>query len=212
MSGKAHPPRGVRRRKRSTEKGQKKAFNVKRGAAGGAEDGRRVRLLCRASRANLPQSFRAQSSPFMLCVCRRLCASSVSTPTGASARRPIISKRPAPFPHHPCRTHSSHPRSASAEHPRAPRTKSAFIRSVRIAQRRRRLPPLREAEKGGRKALPSPFGIIPYLSAEIRTPSENQTMPCAIIASATLRNPAMFAPATKLPFILYFSHASETFL
>ena len=72
--------------------------------------------------------------------------------------------------------------------------------------------PSREAEKGGRKALPSPFGIIPYLSAEIRTPSENQTMPCAIIASATLRNPAMFAPATKLPFIPYFSHASETFL
>ena len=65
--------------------------------------------------------------------------------------------------------------------------------------------------EGVKPSLP-PFGIIPYLSAEIRTPSENQTMPCAIIASATLRNPAMFAPATKLPFIPYFSHASETFL
>lgn len=154
MSGKAHPPRGVRRRKRSTGKGQKKAFNVKRGAAGGAEDGRRVRLLCRASRANLPQSFRAQSSPFMLCVCRRLCASSVSTPTGASARRPIISKRPAPFPHHPCRTHSPHPRSASAEHPR---TKSAFIRSVSIAQRRRRSPPFPRNRKGRAQSPPFPF-------------------------------------------------------
>lgn len=122
----------------------KKSVQRKRGAAGGAEDGRRVRLLCRASRANLPQSFRAQSSPFMLCVCRRL---------------------------------------------------------------------FRETEKGGRKALPSPFGDnTVFRLRKIRTPSENQTMPCAIIASATLRNPAMFAPATKLPFIPYFSHASETFL
>ena len=73
--------------------------------------------------------------------------------------------------------------------------------------------PSREAEKGGRKALPSPFGIIPYfVCGKLRPPSENQTMPCAIIASATLRKPAMFAPATKLPFIPYFSHASETFL
>lgn len=73
--------------------------------------------------------------------------------------------------------------------------------------------PSREAEKGGCKALPSPFGIIPYfVCGKLRPPSENQTMPCAIIASATLRKPAMFAPATKLPFIPYFSHASETFL
>lgn len=209
MSGKAHPPRGVRRRKRSTEKGQNKAFNVKRGAAGGAEDGRRVRLLCRASRANLPQSFRAQSSPFMLCVCRRLCASSVSTQVHPRADRSSQNVPPRFRIIHAARTVRTH-----AVHPpnirvlRAQKALSSDPSALRSAAGVCRLcaKPKREGVK------PSLFGIIPYLSAEIRTPSENQTMPCAIIASATLRNPAMFAPATKLPFIPYFSHASETFL
>lgn len=35
----------------------------------------------------------------------------------------------------------------------------------------------------------------------------NQTTPCASIASATFTKPAMFAPATRLSFMPYFSAA-----
>ena len=76
---------------------------------------------------------------------------------------------------------------------------------------RRALP---RSRKGRVQSPPFPFrdNTVFFVCGKLRPPSENQTMPCAIIASATLRKPAMFAPATKLPFIPYFSHASETFL
>ena len=40
----------------------------------------------------------------------------------------------------------------------------------------------------------------------------NYIMPCAIIAVATFLNPAMFAPATKLPAMPYSAAADSTFL
>ena len=88
------------------------------------------------------------------------------------------------------------------------RTSARVFRSPSV---RRALP---RSRKGRVQSPPFPFrdNTVFFVCGKLRPPSENQTMPCAIIASATLRKPAMFAPATKLPFIPYFSHASETFL
>lgn len=211
MSGKAHPPRGVRRRKAVNGEGTKKSVQRKKRGGG----------RCRGRAAGafaLPCIPRESSAVFPCAVLavHALCLPPTLRFIRIHADRCIR----APTDH----LKTSRPVSASS----MPHAQSAPTQCIRrTSAHKKRFHPIRQhcaappafaafsakpKREGAKPSLPLFRDNTVFICGKLRPPSENQTMPCAIIASATLRKPAMFAPATKLPFIPYFSHASETFL
>lgn len=66
-------------------------------------------------------------------------------------------------------------------------------------------PPANDAVAGPESPAPQPAAKNPQEGARVRA---TYTMPCAIMASATLRKPAMLAPTTRLPSWPYFAAVS----